>query len=94
MKNYKLYPQYQRVRIELPANATGAERAKCNLVHKKVLPFDRNYFIILQVTIKNFGNYELIAYKAIPIRANKQYRYIVGPSEIIYDSTGSANYYK
>jgi hypothetical protein len=36
----------------------------------------------------------LVAYKAIPIRAAREYRYISAPENIIYSSSGYPNFYK
>ena len=55
---------------------------------------DKDFFLILKFTLTNFGNYPLVTYKAIPVRANAQYRNMIGPTEIIYNSTGYADYYK
>lgn len=69
----------------------------CHIEHNKKIPIDsedRNYFLILQVKITGYGDYDLIAYKPVPIRATNQYRNIIGPTEIIYNSTGEVDYYK
>lgn len=67
----------------------------CRLYHEKSLDLNTgNYFQILTCTISGFGNYPLTAYKAIPIRKNAQYRNYVGPIDILYNSTGYADYYK
>ena len=54
----------------------------------------KSIFAILKVTVKGFGDYDLAAYKAIPIRANENYSFMVGPTEIIYNTTGTVSYYK
>lgn len=52
-------------------------------------------FNILQATLKNFGDYDLIAYLPLPIRANASYDYIEGATSIIYNSQGYLDdYYK
>lgn len=51
-----------------------------------------NYHI-LQVTIKNWGDYDLIAYLPIPVRSDINYSYISGTSQIIYDSSGGTSSY-
>lgn len=67
----------------------------CYLSHNKKLSIDSNkFFLVLQATIKGWGDYDLVSYKAIPIRATSQYRNIIGPTEIIYNSTGYPDYYK
>lgn len=65
----------------------------CYLEHNEI-NIEDNYFLILEATVKNFGNYDLTAYKAIPIRVNKQYRNYIGPTEIIYGTAGYPDYYK
>lgn len=65
---------------------------KCFLEHKKLNL--SNQFLILQATVKGWGDYDLISYKAIPIRKNKQYRNYIGPTDIIYKTSGYADYYK
>lgn len=52
------------------------------------------FFLVLKVTITGYGDYDLVSYKAIPIRKNKTFRNYIGPTEIIYSTTGYANYYK
>ena len=65
---------------------------KCFLEHKKLNL--NNQFLVLQATVKGWGDYDLISYKAIPIRKNKQYRNYIGPTDIIYKTSGYADYYK
>jgi hypothetical protein len=50
--------------------------------------------LVLKVTITGYGDYDLVSYKAVPIRKNKTFRNYIGPTEIIYSTTGYANYYK
>lgn len=66
---------------------------KCFIEH---LAFNElnNQFLILQAKIKGWGDYDLISYKAIPIRKNRQYRNYIGPTDIVYNSSGYADYYK
>lgn len=52
------------------------------------------FFLILKATITGYGDYELISYKAIPIRKDKTFRNYIGPTEVIYSTSGYANYYK
>ena len=67
----------------------------CFINHSEKLDLEnKKYFLILQATVKGFGDYDLTAYKAIPIRSSSIFRYIVGPTEIIYNSSGYATYYK
>lgn len=80
--------KYGTIRIENDTSLT------CNISHSKVLDLNRKYFQILQVTVKGFGDYDLVAYKPIPIRKNNTYRNIIGPTEIIYDSNGKIDYFK
>ena len=65
---------------------------KCFLEHKKLNL--NNQFLVLQATVKGWGDYDLISYKAIPIRKNKQYRNYIGPTDIVYKTSGYADYYK
>lgn len=70
-------------------------RNVCYLSHNTQLNIrNKNFFLVLKITIKGFGDYDLIAYKAIPIRADKRFRNIIGPTEIIYNTTGHPDYYK
>ena len=67
----------------------------CFLQHPANIPMNENgLFMILQAKVKGWGNYDLIAYKAIPVRATRNYRYVVGPTEVIYNSAGYIDYYK
>lgn len=89
----ELYPDalkmYGSIRIE------NSNKPTCNISHANTLDIDTgNLFQILQVTLSGFGDYDLIAYKPIPIRRSAIYRNIVGPTEIIYDSSGHVDYFK
>lgn len=67
----------------------------CYITHETVLDIaTKNYFLVLEAKITGFGDYDLISYKAVPIRKDASYRYIVGPTEVIYNSNGYANYFK
>lgn len=65
-----------------------------NLKDEELLDINRNHFLIIKATVSNWGNYPLIAYKAIPIRKSEDYTMLVGPTEVIYGPTGYADYYK
>lgn len=64
----------------------------CYLNHNTDLKM--NQFLIIQATIKGWGDYDLTALKAIPIRATSNYRAAIGPTEVIYNSSGYIDYYK
>lgn len=67
----------------------------CFLNHNEKLDLvNKKFFLILQATVRGFGDYDLTTYKAIPIRATPAFRYIVGPTDIVYNSSGYATYYK
>jgi hypothetical protein len=54
-----------------------------------------NSLWILKVTLTGWGDYELTAYKPIPLRRydpNNIYTNIVGPTEIRYSSIGEPSY--
>ena len=92
--------QLHQIRAEAVAKAGSVKIEEtfantCYLGHAPGLTMNNNgIFMIIQATIKGWGNYDLVAYKAIPIRATRNYRYIVGPTEIIYNSAGYIDYYK
>lgn len=65
-----------------------------NLKDEELLDINRNHFLIIKATVSNWGNYPLIAYKAIPIRKSEDYMMLVGPTEVVYGPTGYADYYK
>lgn len=80
--------KWEEIKLDIPNNV-------CYLSHKNILNINsQKFFLVLKVTIKGFGDYDLIAYKAIPIRATNQYRNMIGPTEIVYNTTGHPNYYK
>ena len=85
----RLNADYVEVDNTIPKNV-------CYLSHTTPLSIAANskYFLVLKVTVTGFGDYNLIAYKAVPLRANRQYRNIIGPTEIIYNTTGHPTYYK
>lgn len=66
----------------------------CFLSYGPNLDINDNLFLILKVTVSGFGDYDLIAYKAIPVRASRNYRNLIGATEVLYSSTGHADYYK
>ena len=70
-------------------------QSTCYLSHNSTLNINsKEFFLILKVTIKGFGDYDLIGYKGIPIRADRSYRNMIGPTEVIYGTAGHPNYYK
>lgn len=87
----------QRIQYDADGKQSGEDTTidvnKCFIEH---LAFSQlnNQFLILQVKIKGWGDYDLISYKAIPIRKNRQYRNYIGPTDIVYNSSGYADYYK
>lgn len=87
----------QRIQYDASGNQSGEDTTidvnRCFIEH---LAFNQlnNQFLILQVKIKGWGDYDLISYKAIPIRKNRQYRNYIGPTDIVYNSSGYADYYK
>ena len=87
----------QRILYDADGKQSGEDTTidvnKCFIEH---LAFDElnNQFLILQAKIKGWGDYDLISYKAIPIRKNRQYRNYIGPTDIVYNSSGYADYYK
>lgn len=85
----RLNAEYLEIDPTIPKNV-------CYLSHTNTLSIaaSSKYFLVLKVTVTGFGDYNLIAYKAIPLRANRQYRNVIGPTEIIYNTTGHPNYYK
>ena len=87
----------QRIQYDADGKQSGEDTTidvnECFIEH---LAFSQlnNQFLILQVKIKGWGDYDLISYKAIPIRKNRQYRNYIGPTDIVYNSSGYADYYK
>lgn len=87
----------QRILYDAEGKQSGEDTTidinKCFIEH---LAFNElnNQFLILQAKIKGWGDYDLISYKAIPIRKNRQYRNYIGPTDIVYNSSGYADYYK
>lgn len=87
----------QRILYDADGKQSGEDPTidvnKCFIEH---LAFNElnNQFLILQAKIKGWGDYDLISYKAIPIRKNRQYRNYIGPTDIVYNSSGYADYYK
>ena len=66
----------------------------CFLSYGPNLNINDDLFLILKATVSGFGDYDLITYKAIPIRASRNYRNLIGATEVLYSSTGHADYYK
>ena len=97
-RRYRNMAVSEKANIYLVPPDTLEAQNKCTVYHEVDLDINdnenHNYFLILQATVKGFGDYDLTAYKPIPIRLNHQYRNIVGPTEIIYDSSGHVDYYK
>lgn len=55
---------------------------------------DMNHFLILQCTVKGWGDYDLTAYKPIAIRLGETYSYVDCANEVIYLTSGYPEYYK
>ena len=53
-----------------------------------------NNLYIIQVKVKGWGDYDLIAFLPIPLRTDKKYRFIAGANQVIYLSDGTPLYYK
>lgn len=82
----------ESTQIEIVNTTTTQPSTEIQLINDPVL--SRN-FNILQATLKNFGDYDLIAYLPLPIRADTSYNYIEGATSIIYNSQGYLDdYYK
>ena len=47
-----------------------------------------NNYAVLQATLTGWGDYPLTAYLPIPIRSSANYRYVEGPTSILYDALG------
>ena len=67
---------------------------ECYLNLDSDLKIDQNHFLIIKATVSDWGNYPLIAYKAIPIRRDEKYCSVVGPTEVIYSTSGNPDYFK
>ena len=66
----------------------------CYLSYGPNLDINENLFLILKVSVTGFGDYELVTFKAVPIRASVNYRNLIGATEVVYSSSGYADYYK
>lgn len=69
----------------------------CHISHVNTLSLSPNKlktFLILQATIYGYGDYALTSFKAIPIKATSQYCNIIGPTDVIYGTSGYPTYYK
>lgn len=53
-----------------------------------------NHFLILQCTVKGWGDYDLTAYKPIAIRLGEIYSFVDCANEVIYLTSGYPEYYK
>lgn len=95
---YRIQSIADKATVHLVPPSENEAPNKCSIYHDVDLDINdnenHNYFLIIQATVKGFGDYDLTAYKPIPIRLNHQYRNIIGPTEIIYDSSGNVDYYK
>lgn len=65
---------------------------KCEISPKQDGFLNAKILPILQVTLSGWGNYDLTAYKAIPIRSDKKYTGVLATTEVIYDSAGYSGY--
>ncbi|MBE6148220.1 MAG: hypothetical protein E7167_01715 [Firmicutes bacterium] len=52
-----------------------------------------NHFLILQCTVKGWGDYDLTTYKPIAIRLGETYSYTDTANEVIYLTSGYPKYY-
>ena len=53
-----------------------------------------NQLLIVECTVKNWGDYPLTTYKAIPLKNGNTYSYVDCASEVIYLTSGYPDYYK
>jgi hypothetical protein len=53
-----------------------------------------NHFLILQCTVKGWGDYDLTTYKPIAIRLGETYSFVDCANEVIYSTSGYPDYYK
>lgn len=58
-------------------------------------PDDFHNYSILQATLTGWGDYDLVAYLPIPLKSKKDYDYISGTTQVIYNSDGELmDYFK
>ena len=77
-------------------NSQGSQCLDQCAIEKKYTTNNSLPFLIISVTIEGFGNYPLIAYLPIPFRKDEKYKYIQGPTSVVYNSAGggTADYEK
>lgn len=81
-----------KVKEPIPIGQNDARELQ---LYSSVQTVPTDNYDILQVTVTNFGDYELTAYLPLPIKVNTTYKYIEGATKLIYNSIGNIdNYYK
>lgn len=82
-------------------NSLVAELDNSNSRLINIYPYDFNNFnmnslFILQITLSNFGDYDLVTYYPIPLKNNQNFNvdYIEGPDRVRYDSSGKLDFNK
>lgn len=72
--------------IELRAPDENSKISRELVYNGRTVP--QTNYAVLQATLNGWGDYALIAYLPIPIRSSMTYRFIEGPTSVIYDALG------
>lgn len=64
------------------------ENYKREIVLSSSLNIMQSNYNILQATLTDFGDFDLVAYLPLPIRSNTSYKYIAGTTSLVYNSQG------
>lgn len=87
--------EYQNPYMELGQSLDDPYSATINLKSSvQTVPYD-NYAVLqakLIGWVTDLGEFDLISYLPIPIKANNDYKYISGTKEVIYNSQGVPHY--
>lgn len=99
---WKGYTSTQTAQMKYEVDTVQKNKVNINLLSTNIKPDNSNYSI-LQCTLEKWvnddqngwGDYDLVAYLPIPIRSSNEYRHIIGPTTVIYNSDGIAdNFYR
>lgn len=89
-----LYDSLENEYILSPLTTYYANSCRNEVIISADTKLNMNHFLILQCTVKGWGDYDLTAYKPIAIRNGETYSYTDSANEVIYLTSGYPEYYK
>ena len=89
-----LYDSLENEYILSPLTTYYANSCRNEVIISADTKLNMNHFLILQCTVKGWGDYDLTTYKPIAIRNGEKYSFVDCANEVIYLTSGYPEYYK